>query len=82
MHKPSKGQKNYLKQGLKAIKKAIAMASGPTNRKGQYWMTPKAVRAAYLLGFGNHTPHHGNQERARRVRQMQEHKCINPECWV
>ena len=84
LHKPTKGRKNYLKQGLRAIKKAIRLAAGPTNREGQHWMTPKAVRASYLLGFtGNrHTPHQGSKECARRVRQMKEHKCINPEVWT
>jgi hypothetical protein len=78
---PTAGIKRQLAQGLKSFKKLMANASGPTNRK-QNWMTPRAVRASYLLGFhGSHTAHQGPKECARRVRQMQEHKCINPETW-
>ena len=78
---PSKGAKTYLKQGLKALKKTIALASGPTN-KDQNWFTPKAVRAQWLASFtGNHSPHQGAKEKARRCRQMIAHKCINPETW-
>ena len=81
LHKPTKGMKKQLKQSLKAFKKAIAMATGPTN-KSQNWLTPKAVRTSYLLGFMGHKPHQGGGEKARRVRQMNEHKCINPEVWI
>jgi hypothetical protein len=71
INKPSKGMKQNLKQGLKSIKKALAMAAGPTNRTGQTWYTPKQVRASYLFSLrGSHTPHQGDQEKARRVRQM------------
>ena len=83
LHKPTKGQKSYLKQGLKALKKLMAGTAGPTKREGQTWYTPKAVRASWLLSLsGSHTPHQSGKEKARRVRQMKEHKCINPECWT
>ena len=79
---PNKGAKNYLKQGLKAIKKAVSLASGPTNRKVN-WNNPVAARHRWLAGFtGGTNAHQGGQEKARRVRQMAEHKCINPECWT
>lgn len=68
----------FLKQGrsaMKAIKSVI-------DSKEQWWHTPQSLRASYLLGFGHHTPHQGAQEKARRVRQMREHKCINPEVWT
>ena len=80
--KPSRGMKQRMHQAYKAMKKAVALAAGPTNREGQYWMTPRAVRANWLYSFtGNHTPHQGAQAKARRVRQMAEHKCINPCAW-
>ena len=83
IHKPTKGMKKQLKQGLKAFKKMIREAAGPTNRKDQEWYTPKAVRAQWLASFvGKHTPHQAAQERARRVRQMQSHKCIDPGSWI
>ena len=71
--KPSKGMKNYLKQGLRAFKKAVALAAGPTKKKTS-WINPKAARYAWLNSFsGGHTPHQGHQEKARRVRQMANH---------
>ena len=82
LHKPTKGQKNYLKQGLKSLKRALTMGAKPT-APGQNWYTPKAVRAQYLMGFrGGHNAHQGGLEKARRVRQMATHKCINPEAWT
>jgi hypothetical protein len=70
LHKPTKGQKSYLKQGLKALKKLMRGATGGT-KKDQNWFTPKAVRAQYLFSLrGSHTPHQGGAEQARRVRQM------------
>lgn len=83
MHKPSKGQKTYLKQGLKAFKKAIVSAMGPAN-PNQWFRSAADERTRWLGGyrFTNHNPHQGGQEKARRVRQMAEHKCINPECWT
>ena len=80
--KPTKGMKNFFKQGAKALKSVMAKASGPTQRADQWWKTHKAVRSEWLLSLrGSHMPHQGGQEKARRVRQMAEHKCINPECW-
>lgn len=71
LNKPTKGQKNYLKQGLNAFKRAIAMAADPEPRKKQHWYTARAVRASWLLGLrGSHMPHQGAQEKARRVKQM------------
>jgi hypothetical protein len=79
---PTKGMKQLMSQGIKSLKNIMASAAGPTQRK-QNWLTPKAVRSQWLLGFmGNHDAHQGGKEMARRVRQMQEHKCINPECWT
>ena len=81
--KPSRGLKKRLHQAYKGMKKAMALAAGPTKSTGQKWYTHKAVRASWLLSLrGSHMPHQGGQEKARRVRQMAEHKCINPECWT
>lgn len=81
--KPSKGMKNFFKQGIKSLKNIMARASDGTQRPEQWWHTPETLRDMWLYSFsGNHTPHQGNQEKARRVRQMTEHKCINPECWT
>ena len=83
INKPTRGMKTQLKQGLKALKKMMARAAGPTNREGQHWMTPKAVRANWLLSLrGSFDHHQGPQEKARRVRQMAEHKCIDPGSWT
>ena len=80
--KPSKGMKNFIHQGVKSLKNIMSKAAGPTNKK-QNWYTPKQVRSMWLYSLrGSHMPHQGGQEKARRVRQMEEHKCINPEVWV
>lgn len=87
-HKPSKGHKRYLAQNAKALKKAEAMAKVTSAKRG----IPEAMKAQWrkLANWywktrflrGKFTPHQGNQEKARRVRQMTERKCINPEAWV
>ena len=83
INKPTRGMKTQLKQGLKSLKKMMARAAGPTHREGQHWMTPKAVRANWLLYLTRgHMPHQGHQEKARRVRQMAAHKCIDPGSWT
>ena len=71
VNKPTKGQKNYLKQGLKSLKKILALAGPTENATPRNWMTPRAVRASWLLSHSRskYTPHQGAQEKARRVRQ-------------
>jgi hypothetical protein len=82
LHKPSKGMKQQFKQGLKAFKKAVSMATGPTN-KTTNWNRPAEVRARWLIGFsGGVNAHQGAQECARRVRQMNAHKCIDTGSWT
>ena len=69
--KPSKGMKNFFKQGVKSLKNIMRKTSGPTQRPDQQWYTHKAVRASWLLSLrGSHMPHQGPKECARRVRQM------------
>jgi hypothetical protein len=87
-HKPSKGQKKFLAQNAKALKKSVALAS-VTSAKNSI---PEAMKAQWrkLANWywksrflkGKYTPHQGNQEKARRVRQMTERKCINSEAWL
>jgi hypothetical protein len=79
---PTSGIKRQLAQGLKSLKRAMRGAAGPTN-KATNWNRPAEVRARWLSGFmGGISAHQGGQECARRVRQMAEHKCINPEVWT
>ena len=81
--KPNKGMKQFLAQGMKSLRKALAKAAGPTKRPDQWWHTPEAMRSMWLLRIHGKWKHHqGAQEKARRVRQMLMHKCINPETWV
>ena len=81
IHKPSKGMKNFLKQGVRGLKNAMRKATADPSLKVN-WNRPKEARARWLSGFrGGNQPHQGGQEKARRVRQMREHKCINPEVW-
>jgi len=70
--KPSRGLKILMKQQLKGLKKLLIAASGPTKRKDQWWKTPQALRASWLMSFStsNYKPHQGAQEKARRMRQM------------
>ena len=78
--KPSKGMKNFLKQGVRGLKKAVRSL---TKSDDSHWYNAAAARHQWLSGFhGGHTVHQGGQEKARRVRQMKEHKCINPEVWA
>ena len=69
--KPSKGMKQFMKQGANALKKVMRGVPVPGGPK-KNWYTPKAVRAKWLLSFhtSNYRPHQGPQECARRVRQM------------
>jgi hypothetical protein len=80
--KPSRGLKMRMHQMYKGMKKAIAKASAEP-MKGKF-INPHMARQQWLSGFHttNHRPHQGGQEKARRVRQMAAHKCINPECWT
>lgn len=88
-HRPSKrGTNLYKAQNAKAERKALSLAAAVTGvKKGvtdairEKWA--KLANWYYKHKFleGKYTPHQGNQEKARRVRQMKEHKCINPEAW-
>ena len=71
----TKGFKQQLKQAKKSLIKALSQAAGPTQRKDQWWRTPQAVRAGWLMSFStsNYKPHQGAKEKARRVKHMQEH---------
>jgi len=71
INKPTKGMKTHLRQGLKAVKRAIALAAGPT-RPDQWWHTSRQVRSMWLGRFNTskYKPHQGAQEKARRVRQL------------
>ena len=87
-HKPTKGQKMHMQQKYKAQNRRKALKEARTGMEqitdamkarwrklsNWYWKT------RFLTG--KYTPHQGNKEKARRVRQMAEHKCINPEAWV
>jgi hypothetical protein len=80
IHKPSKGVKNFLKQGVRGMKNALRKAVDPKNKVN--WNNPKAARAHWLRGFlSDVKPHQSGKEKARRVRQMTEHKCIDPGSW-
>jgi len=84
--KPTKGQRQFLAQNAKAQRKLLAMQVSPRKQitdavkekfaKLQNWYH----KMKFLRG--KHTPHQGKQEKARRVRQMAERKCINPEAWT
>lgn len=88
-HKPNRGQKQYLAQNAKAQTKAIALAAVATGVKKGVTDAMKKKWAEVANWYwktrflrGTYTPHQGNQEKARRIRQMAEHKCINPEAWT
>jgi hypothetical protein len=89
-HRPSKrGANLYKAQNAKAQSKALALAAVATGAKAAVTDTMKTRWAKVANWYrktrflkGNYTPHQGKQEKARRVRQMAEHKCINPEAWT
>ena len=89
-HKLAKGHKQYMAQNrkaeakrkaLKAVKKESAREKVPAYlRKKWAQLQNWYYKTRYLRG--KYTPHQGEQEKARRVQQMTEHKCINPEAWL
>jgi len=68
IRKPSKGMKQFLKQNriIQAIKSIIP-------KKKQWWYSPRESRAMWLGRFNTskYRPHQGEQEKARRVWQME-----------
>jgi len=91
-HKPSKGHNMFRAQNRKAqakrdnLKRA-KLAGKPekktfTEQMKQQWLRLQRWYRMSRYLRGRHTPHQGPQEKVRRIRQMAEHKCINPECWT
>lgn len=70
--KPSKGMRQQLKQRTNAIKSKLRKLSHDFRTREQKWFTPRAIRAQWLHSFNTskYKPHQGEQEKARRVRQM------------
>ena len=80
IRKPVKGMRMFLKQGIVNMK---AIVKSVIPKPKQWYYTHAETRGMWLARLaGSHKPHQGHQEKARRVRQMAEHKCINPEVWV
>jgi hypothetical protein len=74
LHKPTKGMKTQLKQGLKSLKKVIARTVGPIRSEGQKYLPHSYFRTQWLGSMrGSFMPHQGPKECARRVRQMANH---------
>jgi hypothetical protein len=72
IRKPVKGMRMFIKQAHNSLKKTISSVINP-NRKKQWWYTSKQVMATWLrrLNTSRYMPHQGNQEKARRVLQME-----------
>jgi hypothetical protein len=69
-----------MKQSMGSIKQVIKSI---IPKPKQWYYTHAQSRSMYLAGLrGTFVRHQNNKEKARRVRQMAEHKCINPECWT
>ena len=80
MRKPVKGMRMFLKQGFNNAK---AVIKSIIPRPKQWYYTHGETRSMWLARLrGNNTPHQGGQEKTRRVRQMRQHKCIDPSSWT
>lgn len=80
IRKPVKGTRMFMKQSVMNIKKVVKSI---IPKPKQWYYSHAESRGMWLAKLaGNFKPHQGHQEKARRVRQMREHKCINPEVWT
>ena len=63
-----------MKQQYKSLKRVMSRATGG-EKPAQNWLTPKAVRAGWLMRMNTskYVPHQGANEKARRVHQMANH---------
>ena len=89
-HKPSKGFNMFRAQNRKAQERKKALeavrlnAADKASWSGKVKSQWKKLQRWFSLSRhlrGKYTPHQGVQECTRRVRQMNEHKCIHPEVW-